>query len=62
MITFKDRERSLHVLLYALSEEKRIMQLPDAEYARRYKDCWDSCFEDMTPEQLEKYHKRSSFP
>ena len=60
MTTMRSRDVAMHAMLYALSEEKRIMKLSDEEYARRYKDCWDSCYGDLTDKQREKAMKATT--
>lgn len=40
----KSRERNFQVMMYALSEEKRVCGMDSAEYARRYREAFDSCF------------------
>ena len=41
----KAKERAFQVMMYALSEEKRVCGMDSAEYARRYREAFEICFD-----------------
>jgi hypothetical protein len=46
MITKAQRDRSYHVLMMALLEERRVMKLSPAVMAQRSKEIYESCYGD----------------
>jgi hypothetical protein len=45
-MTRKAKERAYQVLLYGLSEERRVCGMTDEEWTRRNKEIWRDCFGD----------------
>jgi hypothetical protein len=43
-VTKAARERSYHVLLHALAEERRVCGMSDEIFSRRSQEIWDDCF------------------
>ena len=43
-MTRKAKDRAYQVLMYGLSEERRVCGMTDAEFSRRQKEIWRDCY------------------
>ena len=43
-MTQKAKERAYKVLMYGLTEERRVCGMTDEEFSRRQKEIWRDCF------------------